>query len=173
MHPLGVEGALLLARALGLIVEDAGFARERFFGSLRSSVSEGALLEKLRLAEGARGEGIPALGNGIEALESVPTALACFATWPDSFTDAVGAAILLGGDTDTIGAMTGALSGARLGVGAIPRAWLSALEDDPGVPGRSAIRRLADELCALTSPRAARPAPGGSRRDCRGRSLAR
>jgi ADP-ribosylglycohydrolase len=53
----------------------------------------------------------------------IPTVLA--ALWvllrhPDSWTGAVAAAIRLGGDVDTLGAIVGALAGTRLGVGAIP-----------------------------------------------------
>lgn len=42
----------------------------------------------------------------------------------DSFEDAVTGAINLGGDTDTIGAVTGALAGAAYGFEAIPERWL-------------------------------------------------
>lgn len=63
------------------------------------------------------------LGCGIAAHSSVPTALACFLSHPRSFPDAIKTAISLGGDTDTIAAMTGALSGAYLGIGAIPAHW--------------------------------------------------
>src|SRR5262249_30904938 len=69
--------------------------------------------------------------------ESVVTALACFASAPGDYTTAVGRAVLLGGDTDTIAAMTGVLSGALLGVQAIPLRVLAALEDHPGTRGRT------------------------------------
>ena len=58
-------------------------------------------------------------GNGIEAHESVITAIGCFALHPNDFQRAIQAAIWLGGDTDTIAAMTGALIGTRLGLEAI------------------------------------------------------
>ena len=53
----------------------------------------------------------------------VPTVVAAF--WcvcrnPDSWPQAVAAAIRLGGDVDTLGAIVGALAGARLGVASIP-----------------------------------------------------
>ena len=53
-------------------------------------------------------------------------------------------AILLGGDTDTIAAMAGALSGAYLGVDAIPAELLRRLEDD--VKGRTYLAYLAEQL---------------------------
>lgn len=53
----------------------------------------------------------------------IPTVLAalwCLLRHPDSWTRAVGSAIRLGGDVDTLGAIVGALAGVRLGVSAIP-----------------------------------------------------
>jgi len=46
-----------------------------------------------------------------------------------SFRDAVVAAVNLGGDADTVGAIAGGLAGARYGFEAIPASWLSALQD--------------------------------------------
>jgi ADP-ribosyl-[dinitrogen reductase] hydrolase len=47
----------------------------------------------------------------------------------DSFADAVLRAVNLGGDADTIGAITGALAGAAWGAGAIPPLWRVNLKD--------------------------------------------
>lgn len=69
----------------------------------------------------------------------MPTALACFLTHPDDFAAAVTAAISLGGDTDTIAAMTGALAGAHHGYTAIPDAWRA-------VEGADELISLADSL---------------------------
>lgn len=62
------------------------------------------------------------LGNSISALESVPTAIYCFLKacsetpeLKDIFRNAVEYAISLGGDTDTIASMTGAIAGAYVG----------------------------------------------------------
>ena len=60
--------------------------------------------------------------GGITAY-AVPTLLIsfyCFLNHQDSYGDAVAQAILVGGDTDTVGAITGAFSGALLGAEAIP-----------------------------------------------------
>jgi len=93
------------------------------------------------------------LGNGIEALESVPTAIASLALTPDSYKDTIGNAIFLGGDTDTIAAMAGAISGALLGIEAIPEVLLDHLEASP--KGRLYIMELADRLLAACERRAA------------------
>lgn len=86
------------------------------------------------------------LGNGIEAHESVPAALYAFLANHDSFAEAVFYAVSLGGDADTIGAMTGAIAGAYHGASAIPQEWLAALEN--GAKGRDYVRDLAANLFA-------------------------
>ena len=48
-----------------------------------------------------------------------------------SFREAVTNAVNLGGDTDTIGAVTGALAGAFFGESAIPEKWHSKLNPKP------------------------------------------
>jgi poly(ADP-ribose) glycohydrolase ARH3 len=73
----------------------------------------------------------------------VPGALCAFLRHPDSFSSAVLFAINLGGDTDTVASMTGALSGAHLGESAIPVQWRE------GVEGSVSLRHLADELLGL------------------------
>jgi ADP-ribosyl-[dinitrogen reductase] hydrolase len=60
-----------------------------------------------------------------------------------SFELAVITAINLGGDTDTLGAMVGALAGARFGLSAMPSRWL----DDLHATG-SLIERI-EKLVAL------------------------
>lgn len=61
-----------------------------------------------------------------------PTVLAALWTvlqFPDSWARAVAAAIKLGGDVDTLGAIVGALMGAKLGVDAIPAHLTAAVVD--------------------------------------------
>lgn len=52
----------------------------------------------------------------------------------DSFASAVVAAIELGGDTDTVAAVTGALAGARHSVQGIPSRWLTHVHGTVGTP---------------------------------------
>src|SRR5215831_3571135 len=86
------------------------------------------------------------LGNRIAALESVPAALASFALTPESYAEAVGNVILLGGDTDTLAAMAGALAGAYLGAERLPQRLVGLLESSP--KGRAYLVELADNLLA-------------------------
>lgn len=56
--------------------------------------------------------------------EVVPTAVGIFLIFRHSLEEAVMQAAVAGGDTDTIGAIVGALSGAYHGASAIPKRWL-------------------------------------------------
>jgi poly(ADP-ribose) glycohydrolase ARH3 len=145
VHPLGIEGAELLALAVALAVRQPLFERKTFFGELRRR----SLSEEFRwaLSAAARlkpGQTVSFLGNSLEAHRSVVTAIACFALAPTSYEEAVGRAIGLGNDTDTLAAMAGALSGASLGVAAIPRRLIEQLEEQH--KGRTYIEQLADRL---------------------------
>ena len=151
-HELGVEGAVLQACAVALLLElDAGAALRpaEFLAALRhlapSEPYRSALARIERLLPDATPENVARdIGNDITALAAVPAALCCFLRHPDSFSEAVRFAICLGGDTDTIASMTGALSGARLGEEAIPTEWLTRLES------AAEIRDLADRLLRLS-----------------------
>ena len=117
---------------------------------LKTGFYEGIKLEDARhlLALGAdseRKDVVARLGNGIEAFESVSTAIYAFLRHPSSFREVVAYAISLGGDTDTIGSMAGALSGAFLGIGALPAVWRE------GVEGSARLQELADSLLSLAS----------------------
>lgn len=148
-HPLGVEGTVLQALAAALAVRAVELSRDELFDELARRARTADFRHALGKARVARDErDLRALGTDITALGSVPTAIACFALHPDDYEEAVARAVLLGGDTDTIAAMAGALSGAYLGATAIPRALLDALEDRPGSKGRSYITRLGRDLCA-------------------------
>ncbi|HKI36032.1 MAG TPA: ADP-ribosylglycohydrolase family protein [Gemmataceae bacterium] len=152
-HSLGIEGAQLLAVAVALCLGGAPFDRATFFGELLRRCQSDEYRARLGQAATARlPEEVARLGNGIKAPESVPTAIALFASAPSSYAEVVGRAILLGGDTDTIAAMAGALSGAHLGVHAIPAELLRRLEDDE--KGRTYIADLAERLhqaCELSA----------------------
>lgn len=68
------------------------------------------------------------LGTSIRTADVVPSALYCFARNPLDFPKAIIMAVNAGGDTDSIAAIAGAVSGAYLGVEAIPKKWLDGLE---------------------------------------------
>jgi poly(ADP-ribose) glycohydrolase ARH3 len=152
-HNLGREGAVLQAHAIALATNlepSSPFSRGDFLARLATYSKEDiyrARLGKMEalLGEKDKGRIVAELGNGIEAFNSVPAAIFSFLLHYDSFSEAVLDAISLGGDTDTIGAMTGAISGAYLGVESIPDAWKEKLED------MSYIEELAKTLHSLKS----------------------
>ena len=147
-HELGKEGAALQAYAIALSTQaDPSLAIQgnEFLRKLTQFVEHEVYKQKLKsveelLGEKDRAKVVAELGHGIEAFNSVPTAVYSFLSHPKSFEEAVVYAISLGGDTDTIGAMTGAISGAYLGIEAIPSRWREKLEN------RDYIVELADRL---------------------------
>ncbi len=72
-------------------------------------------------------------GSGITGFtnHTVPAALYCWLAHRGSFRKAVEAAVCLGGDSDTVAAITGALAGAECGVAGIPNEWVDGLVDWP------------------------------------------
>ncbi len=62
---------------------------------------------------------------------TVPVAIYAFLRHPDDYRTAVESVIRLGGDTDTVAAVTGALVGARVGKAGIPPEWLERWIDWP------------------------------------------
>lgn len=79
----------------------------------------------------------------VTAVGSVPAALAAFLN-ADNFEDAVVTAVNAGGDTDTLGAMAGALAGGYFGASGIPDDLLMGLVDDER--GYTYIRDLGHRL---------------------------
>lgn len=67
---------------------------------------------------GISGWAVSTLESALWALEST-----------GSFEEALVAAVNLGGDADSIGAVCGQLAGAKYGVGAIPERWLAAIKE--------------------------------------------
>jgi poly(ADP-ribose) glycohydrolase ARH3 len=89
-----------------------------------------------------RVEVVRALGNMVEAHNSVPTAIYCYLAEQDP-ARVIKKAITLGGDRDTIACMAMAIAGAHKGVESLPEDLLDRLENS----GR--IRLLAQNLYQL------------------------
>jgi poly(ADP-ribose) glycohydrolase ARH3 len=150
-HELGKEGAALQACAVALALNtpsDEDIDKEAFLSKLQNFIQNQVYKEKVAQIRESLGEQdeakvVALLGNGIEAPRSVPTAVYCFLRQPQSYKDTVIYAISLGGDTDTIAAMAGAISGAYLGIEAIPSEWRAKLEN------REYIEALAEGLWRL------------------------
>ena len=87
----------------------------------------------------AAGETPPTLETSGYVVHSLQTALHDALT-ADSAADAIVTAVNRGGDADTIGAIAGAVAGARFGASDLPDRWLAAIDD------REGMESLADDL---------------------------
>jgi poly(ADP-ribose) glycohydrolase ARH3 len=153
-HPLGIEGATIQAMAVALAVAenpDESLDSRSFISRLLDFAIEGvyhakiAKFSTLQECPDDRQRVVQELGHGIEAFNSVPTAVFAFLAHARDFVSTVIYAVSLGGDTDTIASMAGAISGAHLGIEAIPQEWLEQLEN------RDYILNLADRLWQAAS----------------------
>jgi poly(ADP-ribose) glycohydrolase ARH3 len=155
-HPLGVAGAVLQAYGVLLALNDV--PGNEWLTHLFSFPTESVFKIKLETIkkclerQSTPHEGAREIGNGPDALEAVPAAFFAVMRNPGSFTDAVLGGISMGGDTDTIGAMAGAIAGARFGTKGIPEMWLANLEN--GVEGKDFVFSLAQKA-AVASAKAA------------------
>jgi ADP-ribosylglycohydrolase len=97
--------------------------------------------------------------NGVSGYvnHTVPAALYCWARSPHDFTQCVENAALLGGDTDSVAAIAGAISGANLGVEAIPEEWIASLHEWPRT--LEWMAELSKSLCTAVSQRVATKPP--------------
>jgi poly(ADP-ribose) glycohydrolase ARH3 len=131
-HPSAVEGAVAQAVAVTAALRHpvgAPIDATELVATVRRAVSDAVLAAKLdvvtEVAERGRADELAArIGSGLLAVESVPAAICAFLSHPDSFPAAVTMAVSVGGDTDTIASMTGAIAGALLGETSIPARWL-------------------------------------------------
>jgi ADP-ribosyl-[dinitrogen reductase] hydrolase len=82
----------------------------------------------------------------LDALELAHAAIAVFMS-TNSFSSAIERAVNLGGDSDTVGAVTGSLAGACYGFSAIPRPWIAAIAE------RARLITLADGLSRIATVR--------------------
>ncbi|KAM3594172.1 uncharacterized protein V6R79_003564 [Siganus canaliculatus] len=160
---LGYNGAVLQALAVHLSLQGALEVPQQFIGTLIKEMEEvegdEASRNDARILKEAEKpfcerlhrvrdlmdrskvsieEVISELGNGIAALQSVPTAIFCVIhclqsqeCLPESYGGVertIAYSLALGGDTDTIACMAGAIAGAHYGIEAIPQSWIKCCE---------------------------------------------
>lgn len=143
-HPIGIDAAVVQTIAIAAALRGENPLLAARAVARTPELRAGLTLAARLVCDGSPPEAVAAaLGTGSTGHESVPTAIYAAVTQP-GFEDAVTFAVRCGGDTDTIGAMTGAIAGAREGASSIPQRWLDALED--GAKGRSHVERLAERL---------------------------
>lgn len=111
-HPEGLKGAEAVAMAVYL----ARIGREKDEIRLRMQEYYPQLRDKDFTIENIYGHyGYDIMGNWVTCQGSIPQALAAFLD-SESFEDAIRKAVYIGGDSDTIGAMTGSIAEAYYGV---------------------------------------------------------
>lgn len=89
------------------------------------------------------------------AYHSVPVSIYAWLRHANDFRSALTAALDCGGDADTVGAIVGALTGARLGREAIPQEWVDGICDMP-----RSVRFLAEVAQCLSRQRTTKLALG-------------
>jgi poly(ADP-ribose) glycohydrolase ARH3 len=144
-HALACEGAVLQATAVAVAASARGkdVSGESFLLAIGRETHMREFRKRYEIAASLLARESPwkriadRLGNAQTALGSVVTAAYCFARSPASFEETVTYAVYLAGNTAAIAAMAGAISGAHLGIDAIPKRWTERLEH-----GRVTIERI-------------------------------
>jgi poly(ADP-ribose) glycohydrolase ARH3 len=151
-HPVGVDGSAIQAKAVAQAVDldpEVEFSPDDFLNGLLDFTRTQEMKSKLHLLRRLIGENVSPvraaqqIGRSVTAHESIPFSIYSFLLYPRSYKDCLYCSILNGGDRDTLGAMAGAISGAYLGVEALPQSWLAKLEN------RAIIQELALRLLKL------------------------
>lgn len=171
--PRAEQGALVAAIAARRAVSTPAGApinRGEALEEVRSAATNAQLAAALELAANALERGDPAarlvadLGSrrGVSGyvVHTVPVALYLWLAHEGNLREAVSEAVRLGGDTDTVAALVGALCGATHGEPAIPADWLAGLWEWPCTPNW--MLELADRLSRqfqADSPDGVGPAP--------------
>lgn len=148
-HPTGQLAAGVFAMLVALLVQGVGLseALDAASGELAGHEGHDETLHAIRNARtlAANGPGtvdtLVQLGQGWIAEEALAIGIYC-ALVARNFEEGIVLAVNHGGDSDSTGSIAGSLLGAILGVEAIPKRWMVALEL------REVIREVADDLAS-------------------------
>ncbi|BBO35614.1 ADP-ribosylglycohydrolase family protein [Lacipirellula parvula] len=161
--PRAEEGALLVARAARLTID----GNQQTPLELLHAASQDATGDELRrrianaVAALERGESPQEFADSQDWIggvtgyvnQSVPAALYCWASSPTDMRACVTNAVLLGGDTDSVASIAGAICGANIGVEGVPGDWVARLSEWPRTTEWMAtLARSLDEAAASHSP---------------------
>jgi ADP-ribosylglycohydrolase len=148
-HPSGYLAAGFLADVVSRLVRGASHG-SREWNAMRGGPLPGAIAEarevllgyeehdevlekvdvavELYMSDATLDYGLEMLGEGWIAEEALGIALFCALNFPEDFSEGVLASVNITGDSDTTGAITGALLVSALGIDSIPREWVLKLE---------------------------------------------
>lgn len=147
--PRAAAGALAIAAAVALAADRRPIVARRFLEEVAEAVdpvdpgvagSITAVIDWVGLSETAAAQYLwdhpfgPEREGAEFGISSFVTSGVCWSLYaflraPESWWDAVCIAIRVGGDTDTLAAMAGAIAGARLGTSALPKELTARLTD--------------------------------------------
>jgi ADP-ribosylglycohydrolase len=157
--PRAFAGALAVAIAAHHAVRDRELVAAAVLDDIRRRVADHELLQMLdRVGDAVVCRREPAsladelgLARGVTGYvhHTVPMCLHAWLRSPRDFRGAVERIVMLGGDSDTTGAIVGALAGAAVGEAGIPQEWL-AICDFPR--SLSWIRGLAERMQRRAAP---------------------
>jgi len=133
--PRCVHGCALLNLTIANCLHDVDDPLERAIDALPADASD-ELVEAAQAAPRLGYSQLQPTGYVVDALQA---ALAV-GLRAQSFKGAVVESVNRGGDTDTVGAMAGAIGGARFGADDAPRQWLDAIDE------REELERLGEQL---------------------------
>ena len=137
-HPVGIDGAAVQAKAIANVLglnQEEEFRPTHFILKLIRFARTYEIRTKIEIVRQLIMSDIPPnvaadrIGRTVAVHESMPFALYSFLRHPESMEESLYCAILHGGDRDTLGAMTCAISGAYLGIEAVPLIWREKLEN--------------------------------------------
>lgn len=136
-NPLSVDGTVALNAAIAALLDNP--EADALAVAIRAA-REPEMREALEMVRRMTPDQLPASGYVIHTLQAAFWAL----TTNDDLEETIVAAVNLGADADTTGAVAGALAGAKWGMDAIPGRWLDVLMPHDELVG------LADQLLALS-----------------------
>jgi len=124
--PRCTDGCAILNFTVAGLLEDADTPLQDALDYVGADAPEELVMSLQPLA---RGDAPGTLETSGYVVHSLQTALhdGLFA---DSAEEAIVTAVNRGGDTDTIGAIAGAVAGARFGASQLPDRWLSSIDDE-------------------------------------------
>lgn len=112
-HPEGIKGAQ--ATALCILLARQGSSKEEISSAIEKEFGYDLSMSVEELQQRYSWRGVDGKGNGGICQDSVPQAIIC-ALKSTGFEDAVRNAISIGGDSDTIGCITGSIAEALFGI---------------------------------------------------------
>ncbi|MBC7230322.1 MAG: ADP-ribosylglycohydrolase family protein [Actinobacteria bacterium] len=150
-NPEAVAGGLAVAYAVARAAR-GDLEPSSLIGDTTAFIGDSRVAERLELAQRFLRQGMESeealarLGTGGYVVETVASAFFSFLRSPEDFEETLSRAVGGGLDTDTTGAVAGAISGAFNGLSSIPERWRR------GVEAAEEILDLAARIHALIGP---------------------